>query len=153
VSSTANAPAEYLTRGFQNLVARSGTVLAGGIANEKVGRFSGTVELRHGRAPDLIGRDCPRPAKHAAAQAVRGRQTAEGRKRAPHAPPLTARTAWYGRLKGKTASCITTAMSNLLPPSPPAKGRVAHDQAEVVRGMPSYAAPSFRIGGLKQLEG
>ena len=36
-----------------------------------------------------VGRDCPRPTKHAAAQAVRGRQTAAGRKSAQQTQPLT----------------------------------------------------------------
>ena len=52
-------------------------------------------KLRHDRAPVRIGRNCPEPEEHGAAQAVRGRRRPHGRQRARHAQPLTARTAWY----------------------------------------------------------
>ena len=60
-------------------------------------------KLRHDRAPVRIGRNCPEPEEHGAAQAVRGRRRPHGRQRAGHAQPLTARTAWYVEGNSKAA--------------------------------------------------
>ena len=65
--AAAHLSCENTPRSLQHLVGIGRTVVARDIANEK-GRIEGKRKLQHDRAPVRIGRNCPEPAQHGAAQ-------------------------------------------------------------------------------------